>query len=207
MSSRYARVTLVLLLVALVPTVVNSYFGSTSDEGPVLAETIPETIDGFRGTSTERRDASVRRSFDATDWVERTYVRGDDEVTLFVARSFDMKKLYHHPELAITYGLDLKPGRVEAYDADGGPIHVHVLEGERSGLVAYALLYRDETVARPLLFQVRVAPDLLLRGRRTLTLALVTDRNHVSSDTGTPAAGPAISLLRRAVGELRQISN
>src|SRR5690606_23723561 len=29
MSSRYARVTLVLLLVALVPTVVNSYFGST----------------------------------------------------------------------------------------------------------------------------------------------------------------------------------
>jgi hypothetical protein len=201
MSLRYARVVLVLVLVALVPTVVNSYFGATVDEGPVLAETIPETIDGFRGTPTDRRDASVRRSFDATDWVERTYVRGDEEVSLFVARSFDMKKLYHHPELAVAYGLELKPGRVETFDAPGGPIHVHVLEGEQAGLVAYALLYRDETVARPLLFQVLVAPDLLLRGRRPLTLAFVTAPGH---SPGTSVKdSPAVTMLRAVVEHLR----
>jgi hypothetical protein len=144
----------------------------------------------------------VRRSLDATDWVERTYVRGDEAVSLFVARSFDMKKLYHHPELAVVDGLDLKPGRVETIDAPGGPIDVHVLEGEQAGLVAYALLYRDETVARPLLFQVLVAPDLLLRGRRPLTLALVTVPSHVP---GTPIAdGPVPVLLRPVVETLRQ---
>lgn len=202
MSLRYARLVLVLVLVALVPTVVNSYFGSTVDEGPVLAETIPETIDGFRGTPTDRRDASVRRSLDATDWVERTYVRGDETVSLFVARSFDMKKLYHHPELAVAYGLELKPGRVETLDAPGGPIHVHVLEGEQSGLVAYALLYRDETVARPLVFQLLVAPELLLRGRRPLTLALVTHSAHLP---GTPITdGPVPALLLSVVDALRR---
>src|SRR5690606_3313011 len=120
-------------------------FGSTTDEGPVLAEAIPETIEGFRGTPTKRRDASIRRSFDATDWVERRYVRGNDEVTLLVARSFDMKKLYHHPELAVVDGIEFRPARVETYASSGVPIDVHVLEGERAGLLAYALLYRDET--------------------------------------------------------------
>lgn len=200
MSPRYARVTLVLLLVALVPTVVNSYLGSTTDQGPVLAEAVPETIDGFRGTPTNRRDASIRRSFDATDWVERRYVRGGEEVTLLVARSFDMKKLYHHPELAVVDGVELKPGRVETFESRGGPIDVHVLEGEHSGLIAYALLYRDQTVARPLLFQVLVAPDLLLRGRRPLTLALVNVPGHrVGSPVGD---GAGVALLRHVVEQL-----
>lgn len=201
MSSRYARVTLVLLLVALVPTVVNSYLGSTTDEGPVLAETIPETLEGFRGTPTNRRDASIRRSFDASDWVERRYVRGDEEVTLLVARSFDMKKLYHHPELAVVDGVEYKAARVETYPSSGGPIDVHLLEGERGGLLAYALLYRGQTVARPLLFQVLVAPDLLLRGRRPLTLVLV---NVPGYGPGSPVGESAgVAMLRATVEQLR----
>lgn len=203
MSCRYSRITLLLLLVALLPTVVNSYFGEATDEGPVLSETIPATLAGFRSTPTDRRDASIRRTFAASDWVERRYTRPDGpEITVLVVRSFDMKKLYHHPELAVASGMEYRPARVEAYQSASGPVNVHVLEGQRTGLVAYTLLYGDETIARPLVFQLRVVPELLLRGRRPLTLVLVTDRAHVPSESRAAGTGPAITLLREVVGEL-----
>ena len=207
MSPRYARITLVLLLVALVPTIVNSYIGAVADDGPVLAETVPASPDGFTSVPTNRRDASIRRSFDSTDWVERRYVRGADDVTVLVVRSFDMKRLYHHPELAVTSGTEYRPGRVEQMEGATGPLNVHVLEGQRSGITTYALVYGDETVAQPLWFQLRVAPELLLRGRRPLTLVMARHEGHVpgSREDGV-TGGPAVALVRTMVDTLRQRS-
>lgn len=204
MSLRYARLTLVLLLVALVPTIVNSYFGAAADDGPVLAETVPTAAHGFKSVPTNRRDASIRRSFDSTDWVERRYTRGNEDVRVLVVRSFDMKRLYHHPELAVSSGTEYRRARVEQYAGATGPVDVHVLEGERTGLVTYALLYGDETVAAPLWFQLRVAPELLFRGRRPLTLVMATHDAHVSSlDASDLTGSPAITLLTAVVNQLR----
>lgn len=203
MSSRYARLTLAVLLVALVPTVVNSYLGTPVDDGPTLEETVPASLDGFRSEPTKRRDASAVRTFAASDWIERRYSKaGQPEVTVLVVRSFDMKKLYHHPELAVASGIEYRPARVERFESASGVIDVHVLEGQRTGLVAYALLYGDETIARPLVFQLRVAPELLVRGRRPLTLVLVSDPRH-GADATALVETPALTLLKATVEALR----
>lgn len=204
MSSRYARLTFIVLLIALVPTVVNSYLGTIVDDGPPLEATVPVSIDGFRSEPTKRRDASIRRTFGASDWIERRYSKsGEPDVTVLVVRSFDMKKLYHHPELAVASGTEYRPARVESFESASGPINVHILEGQQRGLTAYTLLYGDETIARPFLFQVRVAPEVLLRGRRPLSLVLVTDGAHVPASGGAPVSGSAITLLQSVVDELR----
>ena len=89
-----------------------------------------------------------------------------------------------------------------------GPLNVHVLEGERSGLITYALVYGDETVARPLWFQLRVAPELLLRGRRPLTLVMARHEGHVPGDREDGVTGgPAVALVRTMVDTLLRRSS
>lgn len=204
MSVRHARLVFVLLVLALVPTVVNSYLGTTAVEGASVASLVPQTVGDFNSTPTKRRDASIRRSFDSTDWAERHYARvGGADITALVVRSFDMKKLYHHPELAVADSMEFQRGRVETLDWANTDVAVHVLEGEQQGLFAYVLLYRGESIARPLVFQFRVAPDLLLRGRRPLTLVAVTDRTHVPG-RGAVADTEALQVLRALVDAVRQ---
>jgi len=204
MHPRYARLTLVLVLVALIPTVVNSYLGSVEDTGPGIDATVPTSLLGLPSSPTGRREASMQRNFAPTDWIERRYALGDTEVTLVVARSFDMKRLYHHPELAVASGMNYRAPRLETLPAEGGDLHAHVLEGENTGLVAYTLLYGDATIARPLLFQLQVAPELLLRGRRPMTLVLALDRNHVPRDGDDVTEAPAVAMLRPVVEALRE---
>lgn len=204
MSPRYARLTLVLLLVALVPTAVNSYFGTSDADEPRLASVVGETLLGYTSTPTNRRAASIDRSFSAADWFERRYSRGGEDVKVLVVRSFDMKRLYHHPELAVASDMNFRAAHLETVAADAGDIHVHILEGESAGLIAYALVYGEATIARPLLFQLQVAPELLLRGRRPLTLALAMDEAHVPRDAQDLAQAPAVQLVAAVVAELRQ---
>ena len=203
MATRYARLTLVLVLVALVPTVVNSYLGSTEDAGPRLATVVPETIDGFTSAPTDRREASIQRSFSASDWVERRYTGPGGEATLLVVRSFDMKRVYHHPELAVA-SMEFRAPRLETVASPLGDIAVHVLEDARQGMVAYTLIYGDETVAAPLWFQLRVAPELLLRGRRPLTLALAVDRAFQTDGAVSLTDSPAVTLVTAATDAIRR---
>ncbi len=61
-----------------------------------------------------------RRRFESQDWTERRYVSGGDQVVLTVVRSFDLKALYHHPELAVAYGADFEPSRVQSFEVAAG---------------------------------------------------------------------------------------
>jgi hypothetical protein len=202
MSPRYAPATLGLLLCALVPTVVNSYFGSHEDSGPDLEAALPKSVGAYVATDTARRDRSIRRSFDATAWAGRRYLHGASTVELVVARTLDMKRVYHHPELALTSGAEYASVRVESHPRPGGgePIHVHVLERATQGVEAYTLLYEDVTVANPFFFHVKTAPRLLLGGRKPMTLVFVQDAAYRGD--GERFEGPALDILLRATENL-----
>ncbi len=206
LSPRYASATLVLLVLALVPTVLTTYVRGAIVETPSLAETLPETLDGRTSAPTTRRATTIKREFDSDDWVEREYAGiGEPAVKLLLVRSYDMKRLYHHPELAVSEA-DYGPSKVVSAASEAGPIDVHVLpptEG-RSGLAAYALLYRGRTVASPLLFQFAVAPDLLLLGRRPMTLVFAEQRSGASGGSEAFQQSRAVQSVVAAVLALKQ---
>jgi hypothetical protein len=178
LSPRYATATLVLLALALVPTVVTSYVRGTVVEQPPLRDLLPDVLDGRMSAPTNRRASTIKREFDSDDWGEREYAGiGEPAIKVLVVRSYDMKRLYHHPELAVSEA-NYAAAQLVSVPSAAGALDVHVLEGEegRHRMAAYALLYRGRTVARPLLFQLTVAPELLLLGRRPLTLVFAEQR-------------------------------
>ena len=148
-STRYLTPTLVLLLLALVPTIVNSYVGRRLVETPALADALPTTLDGRSSSPTRRKATTIKREFASQDWVERAYTTGGEyPLTVLAVRSYDMKRLYHHPELAVTEH-EYEPARLIQVPSADGPVNVHVLPGMQQSLAAYALIYRGETVASP----------------------------------------------------------
>ena len=169
MSPRFAAPVALVLLLALLPTAIHSYVGLRVEDGLKVAA-IPETLDGFVGARTSRNATWGQRRFDATEWIERSYNAGDRGVRLIVARSFDLKKLYHHPELAAADGAELEFARVLALP--GGPSGVHVLEstGGNRQIAMYVLLYDGIFVEDPIWFQFRTAGKLLVTGRKQMTL-------------------------------------
>lgn len=204
-SMRYAKLTVALLTLALVPTLLAARPGAAVVETPPVGDVLPHVLADRSSVVTDRRASSVQRVFASDDWVERRYsAPGQRDVTLLVARTYDMKRVYHHPELAVVRGVEFPRARLVELPspAGGSPLDVHVLEAERQGLAAYALLYRGETVARPFLFQVLVAPDLLLRGRRPMTLVFALDRQHVPGLTSVEES-PLMRVLAEAVAGLQ----
>jgi hypothetical protein len=199
-SARYVTPTLVVLLLALVPTIANSYIGRRIAETPPLAEVLPASLDGRPSSPTRRKATSIAREFATDDWVERAYETGAEQpITVLAVRSYDMKRLYHHPELAVT-DREYQTARLVQVDGPGGPLDVHVLPGMAQNLAAYALIYRGQTVAHPYLFQVRVAPELLLIGQRPLTLVFAEDPAGAGATTVEQSA--AVRALVAAVSAL-----
>ena len=184
--NRLTLVVAVCLGLALVPTVLHSYVGLKTTDGYAAAAAAPQLAD-LPSQPTERRTAWVRDRFASEDWIERRYQTTEGrDLLLFVARSYDLKRLYHHPELAIAYGSDLRPAGT-SYSALMKNVPVHVLRdesGQNAGLAVYALRYDDEFVDDPYVLQVRVAWQLLFTPRRPMTIFFVYD----------PAAPPGIRL-------------
>jgi hypothetical protein len=114
-----------------------------------------------------------------------------------VARSYDHKRLYHHPELALSYGKVLKSdgivvlsGRLE--------IPVRLLRGEADReLVAYTLLYGDEFVEDPIAHQISDSFYLLTSARKPMTLFYVSTRNVSNKQKFDESA--VASVLRAAI--------
>ncbi|HTV02909.1 MAG TPA: hypothetical protein VMF13_20345 [Luteitalea sp.] len=185
LSSRYAGITLAVLMVALVPTVITGYLRATVVERPPLRDALPDVLDGRPSAPTSRRASTIRREFDSEDWVEREYTRfGEAPITMLAVRAYDMKRLYHHPELAVTEA-NYDPARLVTVASPSGPLHVHMLSADdgRSRLAGYVLLYRGRSIGNPLLFQFSVAPELLLTGRRPLTLLFAEAHGPVQETT------------------------
>lgn len=204
LSARYATPTLIVLLLALIPTVVNTYVGRKLAETPPLSDALPAVLDGRASTPTTRKPHAIKKEFDSEDWVERAYERpGGDPVTVLVVRSYDMKRLYHHPELAVTE-REYERDRLVEVPTAGGPVQVHVLKGTPTGLAAYALVYRGETVGNPYTFQLKVAPELLFTGQRPLTLVFAEDPS--GSDGDAVADAPAVRDVTAVVSALTAAS-
>lgn len=204
MAPTFAKLTLLLVLVTFTATAPLAYFDWRVVESPLVAEVVSGNLEGLQSVATDRTAGSVRRAFATEDWIERRYTtEAGEPVTLFVVRSYDMKRLYHHPELAIVRGLDLMSEGAQTVSSHSGPVDVHLLRGRAgTGAAAYALLYRNHTVLNPLTFQVRTAVDALLSGRRPMTLVFALAPEHAEADDDP---SPALPIVLAAVDALRDV--
>ena len=200
-SSRYAAATVLAIALALVPTVIHSYLGLTVDDG-IVVTSVPEVLDGMDSRPTGRRPGWVATNFATAEFIERTYRVGAEDVTLFVGRSYDAKRLYHHPELALLRGTITAPaGVARVKSAPHVPLHVVTTARQtRTGVSVYALLADGELIENPIAYQLRASARLLVSGRRPMTLIMATD---LAGDRNKLDEAPATKLLIAALSALR----
>lgn len=196
-AARFAPPTALLLVLAVAPTLIHNYKGLTVDDG-LTVTAIQAVLDNLPSRPTNRRSGWGLEHLASEDWMERTYRVGQEDVRLFAARSYDAKRLYHHPELAVLRGFETRsaglstlPGRPEAA--------IHLLttsQKGRRGVAAYALLYDGLYVRNPIAFQLRTAVPLMFGGRRAMTLFLASD---LSGSLDRLDQAPAVKVLAAAI--------
>jgi hypothetical protein len=197
LSSRYAPAVCIALLLALVPTIIHSYAGLVVDDGRATAS-IPATLSAYSGLPTRRSPDWGKRYFDSHDWFEREYVAPGDKVVLTVVRSYDLKALYHHPELAVSYHSAKFDRHTTETVADRRDMPLHVLTNSNDPAVAMYLLHYDgRFIDDPIRFQLRTAGELLFTGRQAMTLFFVLD--EAAPESVAPVELPAARLLLEAV--------
>jgi hypothetical protein len=201
-ATRHLPILCVLLAAALVPTAIHSYANTVVVDGRAAAD-VPAVLAGFISAPSGRNPAWGQRRFVTDDWIERKYAVGRDDVVLTVVRSYDLKALYHHPELAVAYGPDFSRDEVIRF-ADRPEVPVHVLRTEvgTPAVGMYALLYEDRFVEQPIRFQIRTAGELLLSGRKAMTLFFAFDAD--ASGEKDLAASPARRVLTAAIDAFQQ---
>ena len=198
-SDRYAPLLASVVALALVPVVLHSYMGSTIDDGR-KTESIAPKLGEYASAKTDRDANWGQRRFESFDWFERRYISASDSVVLVVLRSYDLKKLYHHPELDVAYGVPLLRNKVARTPATGEiPVHMLYNDEESGGAALYVLQYGDDYVEDPLRFQVRSSLELLFSPRKAMTLFFVVDREVPRAVVGKPEQLPAASLLAAAI--------
>lgn len=194
-SSRFLPIVCALVGLTLVPTLIHSYSDSTVRDGRAT-QMIPMSLAGYEGAPSGRNATWGKRRFESDDWMERIYKSGGDEVKLSVIRSYDPKSLYHHPELAVSYGPSWVRSEVKRFP-QRSEIPIHMLYTDGGAVAMYVLHYDDRFVQDPIMFQLRTAGELLFSGRKPMTLFFVTDQSVPSSaDISTL---PSASLLFAAI--------
>ena len=196
-SLKYLPAVVLLLALALPPTIIHSYANHVVVDGRSTAA-IPATIAEFRASETTRNANWGQRAFQSSDWIDRNYVSVKDEVRLTVVRSYDPKSIYHHPELLIAYGTTFT--RAEDLRLPSHPeVPLKVLRG-LPGVTAtaiYALHYGDGFVENPILFQIRLAGELLVNRRQPMTLFFAFQRSNFNDSA--PEQFPATRVLFPAI--------
>jgi hypothetical protein len=196
-STRYAIPTVVLIAFALVPTTIHSYLGIRTTDALTTNVIAPELL-GAVSQPTARRSQWVRETFQSTDWIERTYRVDGEEVVLFAGRSYDAKRLYHHPELGLLRGTTTVPvGIVHPLARPDIAVHLvsTALEG-RHGLAAYALLYNGRFIENPVMFQLRTSAALVFSAPKPMTLFFAS---ALTGDATSADAAPATRILLAAI--------
>ena len=200
-SSRYAPAVCVLVALALVPTIIHSYTHTVAKDGLTTAA-IPLSLNGAPSSPTEHDAAWGQRRFDSFDWTERRYRLDDGDVLLTVLRSYDLKKLYHHPELDVAYGAGyLRYGVERLNDRKDLPLHV-LSDLNRDSTAVYALHYDGGFVEDPITFQVRTAGELLFSPRQAMTLLFARDLR--STQGKALAQYPSTRVLLSAIDSFLQ---
>jgi len=169
-SSRYAMLVIILLIIALIPTVIHSYIGATAIDGKSV-QSIPSIFNNFTSTPSKRNAQWGKDIFDSEDWFERDYFDTQrTKIRLFVARSYDHKRLYHHPELALSYGQNLTKKSIVNI-TEHPEIFVHLLSNDNSSnLIAYVLLHDKQFIENPVIHQLSDSTRLLINARKPMTL-------------------------------------
>lgn len=196
-STRYVRIVCALVGLALVPTFIHSYSTSTLSDGRTT-HAIPTSLAGYEGSPSGRNATWGTRRFESDDWTERMYRSAADEVKLSVIRSYDAKSLYHHPELAVSYGPSYAKTEVRRFPQRRDvPVHVLHTDNNAGTVAMYALHYDNGFVEDPIRFQLRIAGELLFSRRKAMTLFFLTDE---SVPPGTDIDSlPSIGLLFAAI--------
>lgn len=198
-SSRLALPVVLILALALVPTIIHNYMGLTIDDG-LLVTRINPRLGAFTSEPTKRKAPWVKEIFDSDDWFERSYRdQNGSQVRLFAARSYDHKRLYHHPELALSYGQNLKDGGVATIQLGQQKIPVHILRRTSGkGVSAYVLYYDDTFIENPIVHQVFDSINLLVSGRKQLTIFYLSDHNTAGAEdfAGSPAATVLVDAIQ-----------
>lgn len=175
-SGRHAGAIAALLVAALVPAAWNTLHPRRVDPcrnpGALIATSlIPDTRPGPEQWS--------RRNADVIQWSEGTVPVPQDArepLHFQIVRSYDARSLYGQP-------LELAFHKVEAEDHElirvgsgesQATIHlVHDHTQARSRMIAYLYVYGNRPVSSPLLYQLSVAPWVVVSGRRPLTILLI----------------------------------
>lgn len=174
-SHRYAVPVIIVLTLALIPTVIHSYLGLTIDDG-VFVKTINPELNHFTSSFSKRHAGYGEETFGSQDWIERIYTNEEGKsVRLFIAKGYDHKRLYHHPELALSYAKDLRrSGQTQL--AERPEIAVNILHNStQSNMAAYALLYDGKFIDNPILHQIRDSFNLLISARKPIVIFYVSD--------------------------------
>jgi hypothetical protein len=193
--SRYLPAVCLMLALVLVPTIMHSYAGVVAADERTTA-TIATSLAGFASVPGRRDAGWGTREFASADWIDRTYTSGSDALTLTVARSYDLKRLYHHPELAIAHGVSLPKHEIRRFAGQPRiPVHV-LLPDTGDGFVVYVLHCDDQFIEDPLSFQLRTAGSLLVSPRKAMTLFFL---RAPRGPNGDDALGRASALLFAAI--------
>jgi hypothetical protein len=196
-STRYLIPIIIITTLALVPTIIHNYIGATTVDGKSVAN-IATTLNNFNSRPSNRNKAWGMDIFGSEDWFERDYLNEHyEKVRLFAARSYDHKRLYHHAELALSYGHSLTSLGV-IYVPGSPDMPIHILKKDNNPiLVAYALLYNDTLIANPIAHQISDSIRLLFNPSKPMTLLYASqsapyDINHLEKSN-------AVSLLIAAI--------
>lgn len=197
-SSRYVFPVIFLLMLALVPTILHTYLSPVDDDGLSVHTIAPILSDYSSKPFLRHNNYWAKTMYGSQDWVERIYKnpRGK-KVRLFSARSYDYKRLYHHPELALSHGVDLEDEGIIILPG-ASEIPVHVLRNTKNNArVAYVLLYENEFITNPVLFQFTQALKQIISTRKAMTLFYVSD--SPSSASAEYSQSPSAFVLSAAI--------
>jgi hypothetical protein len=197
-SSRYLPALSVLLVLPLVPTFIHSYAGATESDTRVVASALG-SVAGYRTMPTSRGPDWAKENFETDDWLERRYVSDADDVVVTVVRSYNLKTLYHHPELACAYGTAFDRYEVTRF-VQRPDVPVHVLQASigRHATAYYVLNYGERFIEHPIRFQLETAGQLLFSPRRPMSLFFAHDAVTAANLTDS-ANVEAVSLLFEAI--------
>ncbi len=199
-SSRFSLPVVLILTLALVPTVIHNYLGLKIDDGKSVTK-VSARLGAFTSEPTNRKAQWVKEIFDSNDWFERSYrdQRGS-QIRLFAARSYDHKRLYHHPELALSYGQNFKNDGIVPIQLEQQKIPVHILRHTSGkGVSAYVLYYDGTFIENPITHQVLDSLNLLVSGRKQLTIFYLSDHNNTGGAeafAGSPAAIVLVDAIK-----------
>lgn len=175
-DTRFVLPVALLFLLAGVPTFIHSYRGSLEQDG-YRTTSIPAHLAQGTSTGVNRPHGWIEETYGTFDWLERDYRFPEGgSARLFVARSYDAKKLYHHPELGVLHGKGLEWTARERFNTRPD-MPVTVLRGEHGspGVAFYSLLADSEFMDNPYTFQLRMSFKMLAGGRKPVTLFLAFD--------------------------------